>query len=111
MDKHRSEAIEYRKEVLVLLSIKDLKWQMIRRQSEKLIEHYVRSYKIKRIVFPNAIELELPSTVKIYLVVNVSRIRMYSNQVLGQRVEMPKPVIIEGEEKWEVERILNKRKV
>ena len=29
----------------------------------------------------------------------------------GQRKETPKPVIIEGEEEWEVEKILNKRKV
>jgi len=46
------------------------------------------------------VELELPNTVKIHLVVNVSRIRMYSNQVLGQRAEVPKVpklVIIKGE--------------
>ena len=29
----------------------------------------------------------------------------------GQRKETPKPVIIEGEEEWEVEKILNKRKI
>jgi len=32
-------------------------------------------------------------------------------QVEGQRKEQPAPVIIEGEEEWEVEQILNKRKV
>ena len=32
-------------------------------------------------------------------------------QVGGQRKEQPAPVIIEGEEEWEVERILNKRRV
>jgi len=31
--------------------------------------------------------------------------------VEGQRKEQPAPVIIEGEEEWEVEQILNKRKV
>ena len=44
------------------------------------------------------VELELPNTIKIHLVVNVNRIRIYSNQVPGQRAEVPKPVIIEGEE-------------
>jgi len=53
----------------------------------------------------------LPTTVKIHLVVNVSRIRRYISQVDGQRKEVPQPVIIEGEEEWEVEKILNKRKV
>jgi len=50
----------------------------------------------------------LPSTVKIHPVVNVSRIHRYVGQVEGQKKEQPLPVIIEGEEEWEVERILNK---
>jgi len=32
-------------------------------------------------------------------------------QVEEQRKEMPQPVVIEGEEEWEVEKIMNKRKV
>jgi len=31
--------------------------------------------------------------------------------VEGQRKEMPQPVVIEGEEEWKVEKIMNKRKV
>jgi len=38
------------------------------------MERYVGPYKIKKIVLSNTVELELPSTVKIHLVVNVSRI-------------------------------------
>jgi len=57
------------------------------------------------------VELELPSTVKIYPVVNVSRIQRYVGQVEGQRKKKLAPVIIEGEEEWEVERILNKQQV
>ena len=56
-------------------------------------------------------ELELPNIVKIHLVVNVSRIHRYVEQVEGQKKEQPAPVIIEREEKWEVERILNKQQV
>jgi len=59
----------------------------------------------------NAIELELPSTIRIYLVVNVSWVWQYKSQVEGQRKETPQPVVIEGEEEWEVEKIINKRKV
>ena len=54
-------------------------------------------------------ELELPSTIKIHLVVNVSRIQRYVGQIEEQRKEQPVPVIIEEEEKWKVERILNKQ--
>jgi len=31
--------------------------------------------------------------------------------VEGQRKEVPQPVVIEGEEEWEVEKIINKRKI
>ena len=74
-------------------------------------ERFVGPYKVKEIISSNAVKLELPSTVKIHPVVNVSRIRRYVGQVEGQRKEQLAPVIIEGEEEWEVERILNKRKV
>ena len=110
-DKKRSDADEYKVGDLVMLSTKDLKYQMVGRRTEKLTERFVGPYRIKKIVLSNAIELELPSTVKIHPVVNVSRIRRYVGQVEGQKKEQPLPVIIEGEEEWEVERILNKRRV
>jgi len=76
-----------------------------------LTERFVGPYKVKEIISSNAVRLELPSTVRIHSVVNVSRIRQYVGQVEGQKKEQPAPVIIEGEEEWEVERILNKRRV
>jgi len=110
-DKKRGKREEYRVGDLVLLSTKDLKWQMKGRRSEKLTERFVGPYKIKGIISSNAIELELPKTIKIYPVVNVSRVRLYKPQVEGQKKTPPKPVIIEGEEEFEVEKILNKRVV
>jgi len=107
-DKKRSDIEKYKVGDLVMLSTKDLKYQMVGRKTEKLTERFVGPYKIKKIVSSNTVELELPSTVKIYLVVNVSRICRYIGQVEGQKKEQPLPVIIEGEEEWEVERILNK---
>jgi len=110
-NRKRLDVDEYKVGDLVMLSTKDLKYQMIRRRTEKLTEIFVGPYKIKKIVSSNAVELELPSTIKIHPVVNVSRIRRYVGQVEGQRKEQPAPVIIQGEEEWEVERILNKRRV
>jgi len=110
-DRKRGKGEEYRVGDLVLLSTKDLKWQMKGRRSEKLMEHFVGPYKIKGIVSSNAIELELPRTIKIHPVVNVSRVRLYKPQVEGQRKTPPKLVIIEGEEEFEVEKNLNKRVV
>jgi len=107
-DRKRSDVEEYKVGDLVMLSTKDLKYQMVGRRTDKLTERYISPYKIKEIVSSNAVKLELPSTVKIHLVVNISRIRRYVGQVEGQKKKQPAPVIIEEEEEWEVERILNK---
>ena len=66
-------------------------------------------YKIKRIISTNEIELELPSTIKIHPVVNISRVYIYRDQVEGQRKEWPLLVVIKEEEEYKVEKILNKR--
>jgi len=60
---------------------------MVKRRTEKLTERFVGPYKIKKIVPSNAVELELPSTVKIHPVVNVSRVYKYVEQVEGQKKE------------------------
>ena len=82
-DKKREEVNDYKVGDLVMLSTKDLKYQMVGRRTEKLMERFVGPYKIKKIVSLNAVELELPSTVKIHSVVNVSRIQRYIGQVEG----------------------------
>ena len=107
-DRKRGEADDYKVEDLVILSTKDLKYQMVRRKTEKLTERFIGPYKIKKIISSNAVELELPSTIKIHPVVNISRIHRYVGQVEGQKKEQPALVIIEREEEWEVKRILNK---
>ena len=84
---------------------------MKERRSEKLTEHFVGPYKVKGIISSNMIELELPKSIKIHPVVNVSRVQLYKPQVEGQKKIPPKPVIIEGEEEFEVEKIMNKRTV
>ena len=89
-----------------MLSTKDLKYQMVRRRMEKLTERFVGPYKIKKIVLTNVVELELPSVVRIHPVVNISRIHRYIGQVEEQKKEQLAPVIIKGEEEWEVKRIL-----
>jgi len=97
-DRKQAEVDNYKVEDLVMLSTKDLKYQMVGRRTEKLTERFVDPYKIKKIISPNAVELELPSIVKIYPVVNVSRVHKYIGQVEGQKKEQPALVIIKGEE-------------
>jgi len=81
------------------------------RRLEKLTEHFVGPYKVKGIVSSNAIELELPKSIKIHPIVNISRVQLYKLQVEEQKKIPPKLVIIEGEEEFKVKKILNKRVV
>jgi len=73
-NRRQREEEEYRVENLVLLSMKDLKWQMKGRRSEKLTECFVGPYKVKGIVSSNTIKLELPKSIRIHPVVNISRV-------------------------------------
>ena len=98
-NKKRAEVDKYKVGDLVMLSTKNLKYQMVGRRTEKLMKRFVGPYKIKKIILSNVVELELPSTIKIHSVVNVSRIQRYVGQVEGQRKEQPAPVVIEREEK------------
>jgi len=83
---------------------------MQERQSEKLTERFISPYQVKKIISTNTIELDLPSSIKIYPVVNVSKVYRYKDQVEDQKKEWPAPVIIEREQEYEVKKILNKRK-
>ena len=67
-DRKQAEVNDYKVGYLVILSTKDLKYQMVGKRTEKLTERFVGPYKIKKIVLPNVVELELPSIVKIHLV-------------------------------------------
>jgi len=99
IDRKRGEVDEYKVGDLVMLSTKDLKYQMAGRRTKKLMERFVGPYQVKKIILANVVELELSSTIRIHLVVNVSRIHRYIGQVEGQKKEQPAPVIIKEEEK------------
>jgi len=92
-NRKRSKVEEYRVGDWVLLSTKDLKYQMKGKQLEKLTEHFVGPYQVKGIISTNVIELDLPSTVRIHPVVNVSRVWRYEDQVEDQKKEQPAPVM------------------
>ena len=73
-NRKRAEVNEYKVGDLVMLSTKNLKYQIVRKRTKKLIKRFIGPYKVKKIVLSNTVKLELPSTVRIYPVVNVSRI-------------------------------------
>jgi len=92
-----------------MLSTKDLVFE--ERLVKKLTEQYIGPYVIKKVVSKNIVKLKLLTSIRIYLVVNGSRVVRYRKLVKGQRVEELKLVEVDGVEKWEVEKNLNKRKV
>jgi len=71
----------------------------------------VGPYVIEEVVLSNVVKLQLPSLMRIHPVVNVSQIVRYKEQVKGQKKEEGKLVEVEGIEEWEVEKILNKKKI
>jgi len=110
VDWHRGEVEEYKVGDMVLLSTRDLKWQMIGRRTDKLTERFIGPYRVTGIISSNMIELDLPSSIRIHPIVNVNRIHRYRDQVKGQKVMPPPLVEIKGEMEYEVEKILSKRK-
>ena len=109
VNRGRKETEKWKKEDRVLLSTKNLVFK--ERPTKKLMERYVRLYVIEKIVSLNVVKLQLPSSMRIHPVVNVSWIVQYKEQVKGQKKEEGKPVEVKGVEEWEVEKILNKKKI
>ena len=92
-----------------MLSMKDLVFK--ERLAKKLVDWYVGSYFIEEVVSTNIVKLQLWTSMRIHPVVNVSWIVQYKEQVEGQRIKEVKPVEVEEVKKWEIEKILNKRKI
>ena len=109
VDRGRKQTEVWKKGDRVLLSTKDLVFK--ERPSKKLTERYVGPYAIEEVVLLNAVKLRLPSSMRIHPVINVSWIVRYKEQVKEQKKEEGKPVEVEGVEEWEVEKILNKKKM
>ena len=76
---------------------------------KKLTEKYIVPYVVKKIILENVVELELPMSLRIHLVVNVKRIVKYQKQVEGQKKILPPPIKVASEKKYEVEKILDRR--
>ena len=79
--------------------------------SEETSGPICRSIYNQEIVSTNVVKLQLLTLVRIHLVMNISQIVRYKEQVEGQKKEEGKPVEVEGVKEWEVEKILNKRKI
>ena len=109
VDRNRKEVEKYRVGNKVLISIMDFLMELMKRATKKLMEKFIGLYVVKKIVSENAVELELPVSLQIHLVVNVRRIVKYRKQVEGQKKIPPSSVEVAGEKEYEVEEILDRQ--
>ena len=102
----------------VLLSTEHLKLIGERKRARKLTERYVGPYRVKRVVNANAYELELPASMKIHPVINISHLKEYRDGAQAFpdrpiRITRPEPEALDdnGAPEWVVDRLLEHRPV
>ena len=80
-DRGRKETKNWKKGDRVILSTKDLVFK--ERPVRKSVDRYIGPYTIEEVVSTNTIKLQLPTSMRIHLVVNVSWVVQYQKQVGG----------------------------
>ena len=74
----------------------------------KLDHKYIGPYKVLSIVDTHAYCLKFQMTIKYHLVVHISKLEPIAQDPLPGQVIFPPPlVVIEGNEKWEVEEAID----
>jgi hypothetical protein len=105
-DQHRSPAPTYSIGDKVWLSSKNI---VTDRPTAKLADKWLGPYPIASIVSRSAVRLQLPNSMKVHPVFNVTMIRPHEPDPILNRQPAPTPPPIiagpPGEEEWEVERI------
>ena len=90
-DKHHTEAPDYKVGDKVWLSTTNLHLTCT---SKKLSEHWVGPYIITKLISNNTVELKLPLSMKIHLVVNISHVKLYKERFPGQPLQKPEPITV-----------------
>ena len=107
-DRNKKKTKEYRVGDKVLISMKNFLMELMKRATKKLMKNFIGLYVVKKIVLENVVELELPASLQIHLVVNVRRIVKYRKQVEEQRKIPLPPVEVAGEKEYVIEEILDR---
>ena len=108
-DRNKKEAQEYRVGDKVLISTKDFSAELMKRAIKKLMEKFIEPYVVRKIVSEYVVELKLPASLRVYLVVNVRRLVKYREQVEGQKKIPLPPVKVAGKKEYEMEEILDRQ--
>ena len=113
-DQHRRD-VSFKVGDKVLLSTDHLRMINIK-GTPKFSEKFIGPFAIKRVVGPNAYELDLPATMQIHPVLNISRLKVYHDGVVAFPARpnpRPRPPPVVGKEnetnRFEVDSILASR--
>ena len=107
-DNHREPAPNYQPGDMVFLDSRNLRTQ---RPSRKLDFKKQGKFKIIRQVSPYAYELDLPTTMRIHPVFHTSLLSPAGDNPLpGHRQPEPPPVIVDGEQEWEIQEIVDSKR-
>jgi len=108
-DRHRMPTPAFQPGDLVWVDRRN--WQTAR-PSWKLENKHQRPYRIIRTIGTHAYELDIPATIQKHRTFPVSLLHAAAEDPLtGQVTPPPLPVIVEGEDTWEVEKILDSRRM
>ena len=77
--------------------------------SHKLMEQQLGPFKIIKIVSSNAVKLKLPTSFRIYDIINVSWVQPYKPPVAGWSSGPPELIDVEGNSEYKAEEILDSR--
>ena len=106
-NKHRKEALRYQVGDMVWLSMKNIKTE---RPSKKLDHKMIGPYKVKELV-RSSYWLDLPTSMRIHDVFYPNLLRPAATDPLpGQHNKPEPPVVVDGEEEWEVDDILDAKR-
>jgi transposase InsO family protein len=108
-DRHRMPAPAFQPGDLVWVDGRN--WRTAR-PSRKLENKHHGPYRVIRTIGTHAYELDIPATIQKHRTFPVSLLHAAAEDPLpGQVTPPPLPVIVEGEEEWEVEEILDSRRI
>ena len=106
-DRRKSNFIPFKKGDKVWLDSRNLKTTYHKKMKPK----QEGPFKITEVLGPVTYRLKIPATWRIHNVFHATLLRQYKeNEIYGQNFNEPPPELLEGEEVYEVETILNHRK-